>query len=473
MPESFTVWIEALADRPLLILAILSVPFALAAWRWRVFPHVSLALLAMLPGGLSLLVGIVPESWPVIAFLDVLLGLAAVVDLSSVVGRTGFSIHRQMQRVASLRQRHDVTLTLVHRGRRSWKLRVRDGLPDQLVATPNEFSVTVQPQSRVILHYQFRAARRGTFRWSKLHLQICSRWGLWRRYVVLSEPAEVFVYPDVRQLAEYELLARTNRLSLMGVRRTRKVGQEHDFERLRDYTRDDNYKNIDWRSTARRQRLTVKEFQTSQSQRLIFLIDCGRMMTNQVGTLTLLDHSLNAMLMLSYIAIRRGDAVGLLSFSNHVHSFVPPRSGARQMNQLLHASFDRFPQLVESRYDEAFLHLAARCRKRSLVVLITNVVDEVNARQVEQYLTAQVGRHLPMAVLLRDRHLFAPVLQPKIPDNSPQLYSAAAAAEIIQWRHQLLVDMTHRGILSLDVFPDELTAPLINRYLEIKARNLL
>ena len=112
----------------------------------------------------------------------------------------------------------------------------------------------------------------------------------------------------------------------------------------------------------------------------MFLIDCGRMMTNEAAGLSLLDHALNAMLMLSFVALRQGDAVGLVCFSDQIHAHVPPRGGMAQMNRLLHAAFDRFPQLVESRYDEAFLYLDSRCKKRSLVILITNVIDEVNAQ---------------------------------------------------------------------------------------------
>jgi uncharacterized protein (DUF58 family) len=210
----------------------------------------------------------------------------------------------------------------------------------------------------------------------------------------------------MQQLSEYAVLARKNRLSLMGLRRTRRVGQDNEFERLRDYTVDDNYKHIDWRSTARRNKLTVKDFQTNQSQRVIFLIDSGRMMTNQSAGLSLLDHALNAMLMLSFVALRQGDAVGMVCFSDQIHSHVPVRGGMAQMNRLLHAAFDRFPQLVESRYDEAFLYLDSHCKKRSLVILITNVIDEVNARQIQQYLGVLAGRHLPLGVLLRDHRLF-------------------------------------------------------------------
>jgi uncharacterized protein (DUF58 family) len=257
----------------------------------------------------------------------------------------------------------------------------------------------------------------------------------------------------------------------MGVRRTRRVGLDNDFERLRDYTPDDNYKHLDWRATARRSKLTVKDFQASQSQRIIFLLDCGRMMTNEAAGLSLLDHSLNAMLMLSYVALHQGDAVGLICFSDEVHTFVPPRGGMNQMNRLLHASFDRFPQLVESRYDEAFLYLTSRCKKRSLVVLVTNLIDEVNSHQIERWLSTLAGRHLPLGVLLRDHQLFDAANLPQ--PSGPDLYRAAAAAEILTWRHQVLTDLQHQGVLSLDVFPEDMTAPLVNRYLEIKARHLL
>jgi uncharacterized protein (DUF58 family) len=280
------------------------------------------------------------------------------------------------------------------------------------------------------------------------------------------------VYPDMKQIAEYAVLARTNRLSLMGVRRTRKIGQDNEFERLRDYSHDDNYKHIEWRTTARRNKLTVKDYQTNQSQRILFLLDCGRMMTNVAHDLSLLDHSLNAMLMMSYVALRQKDQVGLICFSDQVHTFVPPRGGMKQMNQLLHASFDRFPRLVESRYDEAFLYLSQNCKKRSLVVLITNLIDEVNARQVEQYLGSLVGRHLPLGVLLRDQHLFAAADSPYARSEA-MLFKAAAAAEILTWRHQVLTDLEHKGVLMIDTFPQDMTAPLVNRYLEIKARRLL
>jgi uncharacterized protein (DUF58 family) len=316
-----------------------------------------------------------------------------------------------------------------------------------------------------------RPERRGAFEVTEAHLKAESRLKLWQRLLRYGCETTIHVYPDMQQLREYAVLARTDRLSQLGVRRTRRVGQDHDFERLRDYTVDDNYKHIDWRATARRQKLTVKDFQSSQSQRIVFLVDCGRMMTNEAMGLSLLDHALNAVLMLSYVALSHNDSVGLICFSDEIHAYVPTRGGMNQMNRLLRASFDRFPRLVESRYDAAFRHLANHARKRSLVVLVTNVIDEVNAGQVQQYLTNLVGRHLPLGVLLRDHRLFDAVEVDR--PQGEALFRAAAAADVLAWRHQVLGDLAGKGALTLDVFPEQMTAPLVNRYLEIKARHLL
>ncbi|HEX3724760.1 MAG TPA: DUF58 domain-containing protein, partial [Pirellulales bacterium] len=154
-----------------------------------------------------------------------------------------------------------------------------------------------------------------------------------------------------------------------------------------------------------------------------------------------------------------------------IERYVPPRGGRTQMNRLLHASFDRFATLVESRYDQAFVYLNARLRKRSLVVLITNVIDEVNSHQVSRYMTNLVGRHLPLAVLLRDHAIFDRAAA--APTDDATLFRAAAASELVAWRRSVLGDMQRQGVLALDVFPEQMTAPLVNRYLEIKARHLL
>lgn len=442
---------------------------ALALWA-AVYPTRRLVLVALVPAALAFgLIGSSWFRWPLVA-LDLALYLVVFGDLATLPHRRSFSATRRTVRIASLGKRHRVTLTVSNQAPRAYQVWIRDDVPAGLNPSPAEFFLPFGPRSRITVEYVLRPGRRGAFNLSAVYLRAGSRLGFWQRMMQYPVETVLNVYPDMQQLGQYALLARTNRLSLLGVRRTRRVGQDHEFERLRDYTVDDNYKHIEWRATARRRKLTVKDYQTSQSQRIVFLLDCGRMMTNQAAGLSLLDHALNAALMLSYVALRQGDSVGLIAFSDEIHGFVPPRGGMNQMNRLLHASFDRFPSLVESRYDQAFRYLATHVRRRALVVLVTNVIDEVNAHQVQRYLSNLVGRHLPLGVLLRDRRLFEAV---ELPPEGETLWRAAAAAEVLAWRHQVLSDLENQGVLALDSFPEEMTAPLVNRYLEIKARHLL
>lgn len=457
-------------------LGLVAVLGAIAYFR-RTYPHRRLIYLALAPGLVSIAIVLGDQLLPALIVLDALVLGVAVFDFFTLPHRKTFSVERQTGRVVSLGKEHQVTLVVTNHSRKHYLVWIRDGVPGELTADPEDFLVQLGPLARTVEKYQLLASRRGSFTLPSVFLRIRSRWGLWNRQLTLPQATVIHVYPDMKQLSEYAVLARTNRLSLVGVRRTRKIGQDNEFERLRDYAVDDNFKHIDWRSTARRHKLTVKDFQANQSQRLIFMLDCGRMMNNQAAGLSLLDHSLNAMLMLSYVALKQGDSVGLLCFSDEINAFVPPGGGMNQMNRLLHASFDRFPRLVESRYDQAFLYLAGRCRKRSLVILVTNLIDEVNALQVEQYLSSLVGRHLPLGVLLRDHQLFDAVepAESLAANTVPatNLFRAAAAAEILAWRQQVLADLQSHGVMAVDVFPENLTAPLVNRYLDIKARHLL
>ena len=454
-----------------LVVVLLAVPFLVLAWWKKIYPHTALVVALAVPCVLSLALLIDVRLLPAIVLLDLVIPLVALADLCTLPWRSAFEVERETTRVLSLQKNHRVALHISNVSGRSCTAFVRDDIPQEFETSPKEFVLRLSPRSRTSVHYELIASRRGKFELRQINVRVRSLLGFWQRFLEYPQISELHVYPDMKQLAEYAILARTNRLSLMGVRRTRRIGLENDFERLRDYTLDDNYKFIDWKASARRLKMTVKDFQTSQSQRIIFLLDCGRLMTNEAAGLSLLDHSLNAALMLSYVALRQGDAVGLIAFGDRVLSYVPPRGGMKQMNQLLHASFNRFPEMVESRYDDAFLYLNSHCKKRSLVVLVTSVIDEVNAHQVQGYLRNLVGRHLPLGVLLRDHRLFDAA--DRQPANDEELFRAAAGAEILTWRRQVLRDLMRGGVLALDVFPEEMTAPLVNRYLEVKARHLL
>ncbi len=452
------------------LLALIS-PLLIIAWGWRIFPTSRWMWLLLPLCASTLLILLSPLMIYFIVVFDLFALSVVVLDLLTITGPSGLSVERQMLKSASLGGTHDVKLCLDNRGDRTQLIDVCDDLPPGLTADPEVQSVILPPGKRMEVDYQIRPLRRGSFQFESVFIKLKSRLGLWQRQVKRACPGELLVYPDMKQLAEYALLARTNRLSLIGVRKTRKAGQDNNFERLRDYTQDDNYKHIDWRSTARRNKLTVKQFQTDQSQRIVFMLDCGRLMTNEYRGLSLLDYALNSILMLSYVALHQGDSVGLLCFSDKIESYVPVRGGTAQMNRLLHAGFDRFPSLKQTNYDEAFLYFSRNCRRRSLVVLVTSVIDDVSASQITGYLRTLRGRHLPVLALLRDRAVFDFADNPSMDESV--LYRSAAAAQLLVWRHEVIQRLGNAGVLNVDAFPDMLTTPLINRYLEVKAKHLL
>lgn len=469
---------RGLTQLPWLLLFALAIPLVVAAWRGRIYPAPAWIVLLSVSLGLSLITVFVPPLLLAVLLVDGILVAVTAGDffLTLRLTASGITVSRQLPRTCSLGVPVVCELTVENRTGLMLVGAIKDDQPGPFVSRPPEHDLRLPHGGRVTVRRQLIPQRRGAFVLEYVYLQVASPLRLWTRHLRLPCKSRLNVYPDMKQLADYALLARTNRLSLIGVRRTRQIGQDSDFERLRDYSRDDNYRHIDWRSTARRRKLTVRQFQSDQSQRVMFLLDCGRMMTNERHGYSLLDHALNATLMMAYVALHQGDSVGMLCFSDKIHTYIPPRGGASQMNRLIQAGFDQFPRLVESRYDQAFLYLSGHCKRRSLVVLTTNVIDEVNASAIVDYLSNINGRHLPLGVLLRDREMFEAADNPgdaSAGSDRFQMYRAAAAADILLWRDQVLKDLQHRGVLIVDTFPDELTAPLVNQYLEIKAKHLL
>ena len=465
--------IQWISQLPWLLLILLAAPLVFIARRFKIYPSVWWVTILIV----SLLACVVTIRFPsfliVAAVIDGVLVAVALVDFVRLYlgSDRGIEATRTIAKTCSLGVPFDSEVTIDNRSGLTLVGKVRDDLPDQFDATPLEHDLRLPPMGRVTVRRRLTPNRRGAFSLDNVYLKFASPWRLWMRHRQVAVSNKLNVYPDMKQFSEYALLARTNRLNLIGVRKTRRIGQDSEFERLRDYTRDDNYRHIDWRSTARRRKLTVRQFQSDQSQRVIFMLDCGRMMTNERNDYSLLDHALNSILMMAYVALEQGDAVGLLCFSDKIHSYIPPRSGSSQMNRLLQAGFNEFPRLVESRYDQAFLYLQNRCKRRSLVVLTTNVIDEVNAGVIVDHLSNISGQHLPLGVVLRDRSMFDAADSGA--ESGFDLFRAAAAADILLWRDQVLTELEHRGVLIVDAFPDELTAPLVNQYLDIKAKHLL
>jgi len=380
----------------------------------------------------------------------------------------------------SVNRAERLLVTLRNTGRLPVRLRLLPDLPATVRVAGGSLALRLPPRVRAEQEFQCTAPRRGGITCAGVRVSVDGPLGLVRRLILLPCRRELRVYPDLRQVSDYEMLARLDRLEWIGVRRGRRSGGDTEFDRLRDWRSGDPLARMDWKATARREAFTVRDYRTSQAQRITILVDAGRMMAAESGEggRTMLDAAVDAALLLAWVAVRQGDRVGLLAYADGVQRWVPPGGGRGQVARLVHALHDLHAERVESRHEDAFLHLDRHERKRSLVVVLSNLIDEVNAEHLERHCRRLAGRHLPLAVLLRDpalhgrlppRHLLGEALG----SDPESLWRAGAAAGIITWRRQVIDRMRRAGSLVLDAEPARLTPDLISRYLEIKARHLL
>ena len=534
-----------------LVFPIILVPLFAASLGFRIYPTKRAALVfivvALASSGLFLFgEDYFPKS--LVFSLDAIFFLVFILDAIAAI-RLGRDvvITRRAESVVSLDQPFDVELIVENRSRKPIAIEVIDDsrqhsqtaparAEDDLLAESDEELYRNSTQNfarfprRIIpanesetLSYRLIWRRRGVFRFEFVGARFLSRVGFWCRFVNYPVETTFQVYPNLCQLEQFQALGRASLLFLLGVRQMRRVGQDAEFERLRDYSQDDQYKFIDWKATARRNKLIVRDFQTTRNQRVIIMIDAGRTMMNLSNGATLYDAALNATLALAYIALKQGDEVGFLVFSKEIRRFVPPRGGMRQMNALIRGVFDVFPERCDSRYDKAFEYLLERSPKRALLVLATNALDERNTDLLERSMLNLSGAHLPLGLFLREHSLFDAVEryeastrvksedvaakgEPKkknrlalwierfsserepvdeierlfwrdatVDDANEEtlFYRAGAACEILNWRKKTLRALEAKGAPMLDVFPEDAAAPLINKYLEIKARRLL
>lgn len=402
---------------------------------------------------------------PMIA-VDLVILVVAAADIA--LTRGGLTVQREFAAVQAVGRRFPVALRVSGVGRRRLRLRLTDDAPGATEGLPA--SLVLPPERTVSLTYAATVHRRGEHRFGPVTARWRSPLGLFERQVRLPLVDSVRVYPSFRQLRSWGLLAREDERRLP-VRIRRRPGGENEFERLRPYVAGDSYRHIDWRATARRASLVTRQFGQESNQNVIFLIDAGRMMSAKIGELTAFDHALDAALMMGQVALRHGDRVGLLVYDDQVRAWHPPKGGARSGSGLIRATYDIFPSLREPDHALALRWLAQRVKRRSLVVVLSAVVDQVNADTMGAIVKAMAGRHLPLTVWIRDVELESLVTGPR--ESGHDHYVAGAAAELLAARERQLDALRKRGALVVDASPADLTPRLLSRYLEIKARRLL
>jgi uncharacterized protein (DUF58 family) len=375
----------------------------------------------------------------------------------------------------SLGASNPVTLLVASRARRPLTLQIRDEHPDEIPADATILAGKVEPFALLEARYHLRPTRRGDYAFGAINIRYPSVFGTFVQQARYPASSSVKVYPNVLDIRKYDLLVRKGLLFEMGLRPARIFGQGVEFERLREYRPDDEFRRINWKATARRGKPIAAEYETERSQYVISVIDTGRLMRTPVedGDMSLarLDYAINATLLLSYVVTLKGDHAGMLTFADDVRTYLAPRRGKSQFYRMLEALYNVQFEAVESDYARALTYLSARHKRRSLIIVFTDLVTLDAARDLIAHMARLARRHLPLCVITSDPNVTRLVGRP--PTEASDVYRRGVAEMLLAERRIVLETLHRNGVLTLDVPADRLSMAVIEKYLELKGRGML
>jgi len=394
----------------------------------------------------------------------------AIVDHRATPAPARIPVERVADPQLSIGVPNRITLRVTNPFARPLRLLLADSVPASFDVDQRRSALSVAPREAGEIAYAARPHHRGAFSFGDIHLRLRGPLDLIERQGRVAATAPANVYPDLHEIRRYEVTLRRGLAYDAGQRRARIPGAGTVFERLREYLPDDDPRSISWTATARRGRPITVEYETERQQRILILLDAGRMMSSTLGGLTKLDHAVNTALMLSYVATAKGDEVGLLGFADTVRSYALPRRGRKQFLRLTEELRRLEVTTTEPDYRAAFEFLRARTARRALVVLFTDLVDDEASRALVAAVTRLAGNNLVLCCLLADPQLAE--VASKVPSSTTELYERVVAEDVQDARARALAILRRRGVHTIDVPAERLTVATIQRYLELKSRFL-
>ena len=441
-------------------------------------------LLALAAGAavtlLALLAG--AGGWGVAPFsVAWLLLLAAVATADYVISRRAWQesavrMTRGLPAAFALGARRRVSLSFEVAGPYSWQGQVFDHIDPSFNSEGLPAPLSLLAGKRVEITYEVTPTRRGEAKFSAAQLRLRSRWGWCELFERLGSDEVRRVYPDFAQIARYAWLAGDRRLQEIGIKTYQQRGEGTDFKQLAEYRYGDPVRHIDWKATLRLGKPIIREFQDVRDQCILLLIDCGRRMRaddrhNGVGT-SHFEQVLNAVMLLSYVALHEGDAVGALTFGTPpgAEKSFAPEKGVHALNALMGELYGVQPTPTHSDYVSAALNLLTRYHKRALVIVVTNFRDE-DSSELGYALRLLRSRHLVMLASLRERIVGELISQPLI--STEAVLDIASAHLYEQSRRDAFNRLADRSSLMIDAEPEQLGVQLVNRYHAVKRAGMI
>lgn len=350
-------------------------------------------------------------------------------------------------------------------------LRIIDELPYQMQNRNFVINKNLKEQEKTQITYFLRPTKRGEYNFGALNVFVSTQIGLVERRFKFRTEANIPVYPAFLALRKYELLAISNRLSEMGIKKIRRLGNNREFEQIKEYVQGDDIRTINWKATARRNTLMVNHYQDERSQHVYSIIDKGRTMKMPFEGLSLLDYAINAALVISKIAILKDDKAGIITFGHRIDSIVSPSKDFMQMNKILETLYKQKTAYKEANFEKLYITIKHQVKQRSLILLYTNFESLSSLQRQLKFLRRIASSHLLVVVIFYNTELDE--LIQKSPEDLAEIYNQTVAEKLTFEKKLIIKELQKHGIQAVLTKPQELTVNTINKYLEIKARGMI
>ena len=346
-----------------------------------------------------------------------------------------------------------------------------DEIPAQFQKRDFKATGKLNSRSTKTIHYTVRPTQRGEYTFGSINIFTYSKFNFVKRKFIFNQEEKLPVYPSFLSMRQYSLLAMSNRLSDIGIKKIRRVGHSMEFEHIRQYVSGDDYRSINWKATARKNELMVNQYQDEKSQEVYSIIDMGRNMKMPFDNLTLLDYSINASLVISNIANQKGDKAGLVTFSTEVDSFLKADKRKHQIKKIQEILYKQNTRFLEPNFETLVYSLKRNIKHRSLFILYTNFETLNNFKRYLEHFKTLASSHLLVIVFFKNTE-FDEVLQYNA-ETKAEIYHKAVVEGLLLEKHEIVKELDRYGILSVFTRPENLNVNVLNKYLEIKQRNMI
>ena len=436
---------------------------------WLPVPTGRLALVAAVA---SVLVAVFPgDSTTGLLVVNGLLLLVALADWWSAPRPASVGVERGLPGIVALGQPADVSWTVSNPTEGTLRLSLADELAPSLRVADRRVAMAVPGRGRMTATTTIRPSRRGRFDVGELAVRVEGRLGLAARQDRMVRPSTLRVYPPFSSRDEAELRINKARILEVGLRSAKGRGGGTEFDAMREYGPDDEFRRIDWPSTARAGKPIVKTYRAERNQTVLLLLDNGRVMAGRVDDVPRVEHAMDAVMMLTAVSTRLGDRCGLVAFDREVRAVVAPSHSRAQLGRVTEAMYELEPQLVESDYAGAFVEARARFRRRALLVVFTELAEQAVADTLLPALPLVVRDHVVVLASVQDPAVVE--LARSRPSDPAGAYAKAAAIASLEERRRLTARLRGMGVTVVDAPPGRLAPELADAYLRVKATGRL